>query len=283
MVEHELWMWLECLDDSQPKVRWTETQHEAAAYDLGVFNAQWCTHPPNLQDCGWLLQHWLRRWIDYFRVIGALHAVEHRDWWSHPLIAAALAPSTYDRFAALMRDAERLVTVLETLPVSLAHQDAQWRNLFQVNGTDPGRPPARTQAIDWALLGLAPLGADLGHMIGCNIENWAVDDPRQHDLTVTAAYLHGLLDSGWRGDERAVRFACATTAAVQMGSYLGAEVSWLHGEPVEAGPAVLSSWPQDRATRQKVTLEAAMAGWATQFSYLLDLADEARQLATALG
>ena len=282
-AENELWMWLECLDDSQPKVRWTAGQHVAAAYDLGAFNAQWCARPPSVQEFGWLSQHWLRGWFDISIVYGAQHAVEHRDWWQHPLIAAALPASTYDRFVALMGDAEDLLAVLEDLPVSLAHHDAQWRNLFQLNGTDPARPHARTVAVDWALLGLAPLGVDLGHMIGCNIEHWAVDDARQHDVAATRAYLQGLQDSGWRGDERTVLFARAITAAVQMGTYFGAEVSWLHGEPVGTWVAEMVDWPQDLATKQKLSVEATMASWASQFGYLLDLGDEARRLATALG
>ena len=281
-AENELWMWLECLDDAQPKVRWTAGQHVAAAYDLGVFNAQWCARPPSVQDFGWLSQHWLRGWFDFAIVYGAQHAAEHRDWWKHPLIAATLSPSTYVRFAGLMDDAEGLLSVLEALPVSLAHHDAQWRNLFQLKSTDPSRSQARTVAVDWAFLGLAPLGADLGHMIGCNIEHWAVDDVRQHDVAATAAYLQGLQDSGWRGDERVVRFARALTAAVQMGTYFGAEVSWLHGEPVDTWVAELGGWPQDLARKQKLTVEATMAGWADQFGYLLDLGDEARRLATAL-
>ena len=64
-AENELWMWLECLDDSQPKVRWTAAQHVAAAYDLGVFNAQWCARPPSVQDFGWLSERWLRGWFDF--------------------------------------------------------------------------------------------------------------------------------------------------------------------------------------------------------------------------
>jgi hypothetical protein len=182
-----------------------------------------------------------------------------------------------------MGDARELLSVLAALPVSLAHHDAQWRNLFQLKEADSAGSVARTVAVDWAFLGLAPLGADLGHMIGCNIEHWAVDDPRQHDRAATAAYLEGLRDSGWRGDERAIRFARATTAAVQMGAYFGAEVSWLHGEPRGTWVAPLREWPQELATKQKLPVEATMARWATQFTYLLDLADEARGLATELG
>ena len=104
-AENELWMWLECLDDSQPKARWTTAKHTAAAHDLGAFNAQWSARPPRVEDFGWLSQRWLRGWFDDGVVHGgAQHAAEHRDWWGHPLIAAALHPSADDRFAALMRD-----------------------------------------------------------------------------------------------------------------------------------------------------------------------------------
>ena len=120
-------------------------------------------------------------------------------------------------------------------------------------------------------------------MVGCNIEHWAVDDARQHDVAATRAYLQGLQDFGWRGDERAVRFARAITAAVQMVPLFGAEVSWLHGEPADTWAAELAEWPQELATKQELSVEATMAGWATQFGYLLDLGDVARRLATALG
>jgi hypothetical protein len=101
------------------------------------------------------------------------------------------------------------------------------------------------------------------------------------DLGVELDWLPRL-SSGWPGDERVVRFARATTAAVQMGTYLGAEVSWLHGEPVDTWAAELRGWPKELARKQKLTVEATMTGWATQFSYPLDLGDEARRLATAL-
>ena len=72
----------------------------------------------------------------------------------------------------------------------------------------------------------------------------------------------------------AVRFARATTAAVQMGTYFGAEVSWLHGEPVGSWVAEMVDWPRDLATKQGLLVDATMARWATQFEYLLDLGDE---------
>jgi hypothetical protein len=278
-ADNELWMWLECLDDSPSKVRWSAEQHVAAAYDLGAFNAQWSDRPPRVQDFGWLSQRWLRGWLDYADRQGTRHAVEHRTWWEHPLVAATLPASSYERFVALMNDAEDLLGVLEALPVTLAHHDAQWRNLFQLRGPDPTRPRARTVAIDWAFLGLAPVGADLGHMVGCNIEHWAVDDPRRHVENATSAYLLGLRDHGWHGDEGAVRFASATSAALQMVPLYGAEVSWLQGEPAESFGPELVRWPQELATRQSLSVEATMAAWAAQFSYLLELGDDSRRLA----
>ena len=63
----------------------------------------------------------------------------------------------------------------------------------------------------------------------------------------------------------------------------GAEVSWLHSEPADTWAAELAQWPQELAKKQELSLETTMAGWATQFGYLLGLGDEARRLAHALG
>jgi hypothetical protein len=235
-------------------------------------------------DFPWLAQRWLRTWLAFGGLFGAQHAVDASSYWDHPLVAGALPASTRPRFLSLMEDSDDLLAVLEGLPVTLAHHDAQWRNLFQLSGVDARRPAARTVAVDWAFAGLAPVGADLGHLIACNLEHWAVDpgDAAGHDESTTAAYLQGLTDFGWRGDVRAVRFASAASASLQIVPALAAQVSWLHGEPAEVGAAELSAWPQELAAKHHLTVEAAMEGWAAIFSYLLDVGDEARRLAAVL-
>ncbi len=276
---------LECLDDADAKPRWDAAQHAAAAYDLGAFSARWSSRPPSGQEFPWLSQRWLRGWLGYAGFFGAQYAAKNRSpvgviHWSRQ----RLPSSTYSRFVDLLDDADDLLSVLEHLPVTLAHHDAQWRNLFELSEADAARPGARTVALDWGFVGLAPVGADLGHLIACNIEHWVVDpsEASRHDKATTAAYLHGLKDFGWRGDERAVVFTRAATAALQIAPFCAAQVSWLHGEPVSAGIEQPVPWPQELATKQQLTVDAVMAGWASIFTYLLELGDEARALASII-
>ena len=282
-AEDEVWLWMECLDDADRKPRWSADQHAAAAYDLGAFGAQWSAAPPNINQFPWLAQRWLRGWLDYAGWFGAQQAAEHLDYWGHPVLAATLPFTAYDRFVALLDEAEDLLSVLEGLPVTLAHHDAQWRNLFRPDA-DPTRPLTKTVAVDWGFVGLAPVGADLGHLIGCNIGDWAVDPwrARDHDQATTEAYLRALRDYGWRGDERAVLFARAASAALQLVPTYAAGVSWLNGQPTAAGITEPLDWPQEIATKEALTVDAAVEGWAAGFTYLLDLGDEARQLAAVI-
>jgi hypothetical protein len=93
----------------------------------------------------------------------------------------------------------------------------------------PGESPARTVAIDWGFFGIAPIGSDLGLHIGQNIMSWGIDQRRaaEHDHASTAAYLKGLRDYGWDGEADSIKFARATAAALNAGTWLAMEVSWL--------------------------------------------------------
>ena len=280
----EVWLWLECLDDPTAKLRWNDEQHAATAYDLGAFSAQWSAEPPSPGDYPWLARRWLRSWVAFGLSAGTQHAIDVPSFWEHPLVAGALPASVRPRFLSQFGEYDDLLTALEDLPVTLAHHDAQWRNTFQLSGVDARRPGARTVAVDWAFAGLAPVGADLGHLIACNLEHWAVQpgEAARHDESTTAAYLQGLADFGWRGDERAVRFARAVSASLQIVPALAAQVSWLHSEPAPMGAAEYSAWPQELATKHHISVEAVMEGWAAIFGYLLDVGDEARRLAAVL-
>jgi hypothetical protein len=279
--EEEVWLWLECLDSGDAKPGWDDQDRRTAAADLGAFNAVWAVDPPAPAAYPWLATRWVRGWVDYAGFFGCRYALEHPGCWDEPRLAAVLPADTRQRVAALLEAAEPLLSGLEALPVTLTHHDAQWRNLFL-------RPagsvrPGRTVAVDWAFLGLAPVGADLGHLIGCDLEH-SVDPAgaAAFDATVTEAYLDGLRQHGWTGDERAVLFARAASAALQMVPVFAAQVAWLAGEPAELGGAELRIWPEELAAARCVDVPTALAGWAAVLAHLLDLGDEARELAAAL-
>ena len=283
VAEDESWVWLECLESGDTKRRWGPREHAAAAFDLGVFNGQWSGRTAELENVDWLARRWLRAWVDLASVWGADRVAQDAACWEHPLIAACVPAATRVRYQDLLRDAPALLTAWESLPVVLAHQDPQWRNLFAADPSKPARRGVRTVAIDWSFVGLAPLGADLGYLVGCDIEHRAVPPAAaaRHVQEMTSAYLAGLQRHGWSGDERAVRFVRAATAALQMVPLFGAEISWLDDTSIEEGVEP-GRWPDEVAERHGISVPELMSGWANNFTLMLDLGDEARRLAAQL-
>jgi hypothetical protein len=184
---------------------------------------------------------------------------------------------TRRRIAELISDADDLLAGFDSQPVTLAHHDPQRGNLF---AAAPNESPARTVAIDWGFFGLAPVGSDLGLHIGQNIMSWGIDQRRaaEHYRASTAAYISGLQDYGWSGDVDSVRFARATAAALNAGTWLAMEVSWLCPDMAERFASDDAAWPTRVAAKHGISTTTVVERWASGFNYVLDLADEARQL-----
>ena len=127
------------------------------------------------------------------------------------------------------------------------------------------------------------VGGILGYLIGYDIEHRAVPPAAaaRHVQEMTSAYLAGLQRHGWSGDERAVRFVRAATAALQMVPLFGAEISWLDDTSPEEGVEP-GRWPEQVAERHGISVPELMSGWANNFTLMLDLGDEARRLAAQL-
>ncbi len=276
-VEHvddsHTWIWLQAVEGARPRTPWTPQEFVDAAYHLGGFAAQWAPRPPSRVEHPWLAERWPRGWLRSIRAIGLDHALEHDDCWTNPLLAWILPQDPQARLRSLIADADQLLDVLESLPVTLAHHDPQQSNMFRTAADE-------TTVIDWGFCGLAAVGVDLGLFVAGNLNNWAVDPSRakEHDAASTAAYLRGLGDFGWEGDQTSVLFSRAAAGALVVGSWCGLQASLLcdHNGPDLGDEA--RKWPYHLATKQQISVEAAMTGWATTFAYILDLGDAARSL-----
>lgn len=75
-----------------------------------------------------------------------------------------------------------------------------------------------------------------------------------------------------------IKFARATAAALNARTWLAMEVSWLCPEMAERFGPDNAAWPTRVATKQEISTATVMERWAAGFNYVLDLADEARQL-----
>lgn len=273
----EVWIWLEAREGAGPHAFWTIEQLASAAYDFGALAAQWRSKLPDVRQYPWLARRWLRGWVALARTYAVDHFLEHDGCGNGSAVEPFLDGSTRRRIAELMSDADDLLAGFDSLPVTLAHHDPQWGNLF---AAAPDESPARTVAIDWGFFGLAPIGSDLGLHIGQNIMSWGIDQRRaaEHDQASTAAYINGLQDYGWNGDVNSVKFARATAAALNAGTWLAMEVSWLCPDMAERFGSEAAAWPTRIAAKQGISTTTVVERWASGFNYVLDLANEARRL-----
>jgi hypothetical protein len=273
----ESWLWLEALEGARPRSRWSLGELADSAYHLGAFGAQGLDRVGEIESYGWAARRWLRGWVSSSQGFGAGHAATHGGCWQHPLLRHLLPSSTRDRYLALMADSERLITRVESFPRTVAHHDAQWSNLFR---PDPGDERTGTIAIDWSFLGSAAVGQDLGTHLSGNICNRAIDPYHSaaHDATASDAYLQGLRDFGWSGDEGDVLLTRAAVVALQMSTFFAAHLSWICDQTAgeEQGDEQSPPWPEALAEREGVTVDEALRAWVAGFEYVLDLGDEAR-------
>ena len=273
----QAWIWLEAREGAGPHALWTIEQLASAAYDFGALAAQWQSKLPDVRHYPWLAQRWLRGWVALVRIFAVDHFLDHDGCGNGSAVEPFLNASTRRRIAELISDADDLLAGFDSLPVTLAHHDPQWGNLF---AAAPDELPARTVAIDWGFFGLAPIGSDLGLHIGQNIMSWGIDQRRaaEHDKASTAAYISALRDYGWNGDVDSVKFARATAAALNAGTWLAMEVSWLCPDMAERFGSDDAAWPTQVSAKQGISTTTVVERWASGFNYVLDLANEARQL-----
>ena len=102
--------------------------------------------------------------------------------------------------------------------------------------------------------------------------SWGIDQRRaaEHDKASTAAYISGLRDYGWNGDVDSVKFARATAAALNAGTWLAMEVSWLCPDMAERfGSDALHGRPRLRQSRELAQQPWWSAGLPASTMYLI--------------
>lgn len=254
------WLWLEDVADEVGPT-WPIARFALAARHLGRLNGAYLAGRP-LPGHPWLLRGLLRSraaaaagfWDGFDRVRG------------EPLPRRAWPGDLGDRALRLWHERDRVMAALDRLPQVFAHADADRRNLFarrDAAGAD------ETVAVDWAQVGVAPLGAELPPLVTSSVL-WSqgVGPGNLEELAdgCLAGYLTGLGDAGWRGDRRLVEAGFAATAALRHGPLLGV------GRAIAQSPA------------QRAAVERTMGGsveefadrWAAVQRFAFDRLDAAR-------
>lgn len=277
----EAWIWLQSCSNGDVKEKWSLDQLASTAYDLGAVAAQWVATPPSYDQHPWLDRRWVDGWVATTRQLGADHAAGHDGCWNTGPLREVVSESTRGRVATLMAAAGTLQEQLASLPLTLAHHDAQWSNAFSAQESGRGQG---TVLIDWSYLGLAPVGTDLGLSVGWNVLNGAIDSrhAQAHDQSATEAYLRGLREHGWAGSPDDVRFAGVASASLAAVTLLAAQASWLCPAQVASVGDEIPTWPEEAATQRLTDVATVMAEWSAGLDFVLDLGEEAIRLSDQL-
>ncbi|MEV7063050.1 aminoglycoside phosphotransferase [Streptomyces collinus] len=251
-------LWLEDVP-GEPATAWPVSRHVDHAHRLGA--AQGAVGAG--EDTPWLSQRFLRDYTAGKTTGVAL--LDTDEAWQHPLVRVHFPPGLREDMVRLHHDREWFLTVMESLPRTLCHLD-QWPANVRSGGA------GTSVLLDWAFTGDGALGEDLGNYLPDSVFDLFVPAAELPGLAKAAydAYVHGLRESGWRGDERLVRLGvCAS--AVKYDWLTALMLARADEEQVAYGGE--GTVPAGLRYRERGLALAFLAEWAA----------EARQLAPRLG
>ena len=258
-ADNQVSLWLE--DVAESVSAWPLDRYAVAARDLGRFNGAYLAGRAK-PDAPSLRSDWLAGWLAMTGESGA-EALEDPGVTDHEFVRRAVPRADLDRVRALYGQRARLLAALERLPPTVSHLDA-WRANLIARDT-AGR--TETVAIDWSLLGLAPVGQEIAVFV-TGPRLWLSLKPADADAIGElsfASYLDGLRRAGWLGAEADVRFAYAASAALWAGIPAPLWLRWF-------------TLPARREWLERkfgMPLEDAAEPFGRFIGFALDLADEA--------
>ena len=186
-------LWLEDVDGLPGKL-WTIEHFADLARGLGRGQGAVATRA-SLPDWPWLSRRFLRQYTTSRYVDRAV--LDAEDAWDHPLVRDCVPAILRTEGPRLVSERERFFGVMEQLPRTLCHLDVWPNNVLR-------RPDGRSVLVDWAFAGDGALGEDIGNLIPDSVFDLFLPARLLPDLeaAVFEAYMTGLREGGWRGDER---------------------------------------------------------------------------------
>lgn len=264
-AEDTIWLWLEEVHETERRP-WPLARYGVAARHLGQFNGAYVAGRP-LPTAPWLNRGFLRAWtVDPARA-ALTDLIARAETWAHPLVRPCFPIPVAERLLRLQAERDDLLAALERQPQTLSHLDAFPGNLLAREAAGG----QQTVALDWAFVGLAALGEEIGHLVAWSLllDAVAVTEAEQLRAVVLEGYQQGLREAGWPGS------AVELTRAVACGASIAAALRWAFSAANSAlRPAFDESAraAMERNTRRPV--EEDMARRARLVYFLLDWLDE---------
>lgn len=202
------WAWMTSVSAGALE-RWGLEHFALVARRLGRFNGAYLSGEP-LPQAEWMSRGWTRKWTE-----AARDAIERFDQYiAQPLVAQAFPPAERHERERLFAARHRWFDVIDALPQTFSHLDAYPRNVFL-----RPRPPGEVELslVDWSFTGTAAVGEELVALVSSSFLFGESGDLTcdQLDQVVFPAYVAGLRDAGWHGNERLVRIAFTGSLAMR--------------------------------------------------------------------
>lgn len=201
-----IWLWLEDLTSIHGGA-WLLDRYALAARHLGQMNGIYLSER-SLPSFPWLSQHRIQQWIAAI------------PWqtipWEHAKVLECYPRLEMNSFQRMLAENARFLVKLEQLPQTFCHGDTYPTNLM---ARDLPNRQQQTVALDWALAGIAPVGADLAQLVFGAQNNLQKVNRVEVDNALFESYLDGLRDSGSQFDSQLVRFGYTAYAALQIGLF----------------------------------------------------------------
>lgn len=199
-------LWLEEIQDIH-KGAWSLQRYSLTARHLGRLNGFYSSKS-SYPEYPWLGRDINRQWLQMMPINDVP--------WDHPLLLSRFPDPDNNPFVQLLLQHQRFLDKLDSLPIALSHGDTYPTNFMStidIYGNE------QTVALDWALLGLQPLGADLGQFALGTINNLNGSHPEEIIEPLFKAYFLGLQDEGCNLDAQLVRYGFAVSASLRVGLF----------------------------------------------------------------
>ena len=194
-------LWLEDLGSDDRL--WTVDDVVDAARRIGV--AQGRVTVEGGPDHAWLSRGFLRRYASSKPVDEGL--LDDDERWDHPLITRHAPDGLRAGTRRLHDEADWFFDLSERLPRTFCHLDFWPSNMVR-------RADGDLALVDWSFAGDGALGEDVSNLVVDTVFDHflGADDLAELDRRVVTAYLDGLADAGWTGNEQLVRLGVWSAA-----------------------------------------------------------------------
>lgn len=205
-------LWMQDLSDSV-EYPWSADEFLISAHDAGVFNGTWTEDRAPEGD--WLDRKLATNSPTFF--LGSKIFSPVADSKNKTIIDELTRRAGVEGIDNMLDEFTDIVEAIANLPRCVNHNDLHSRNaFFRYEQQGPV-----TYAIDWASVGLGPVGYDCGTLTGGGLI-WAENEARliaEIESQMFTEYLTGLSEAGYSHDRDAVRLGSLSSVAVYIIGY----------------------------------------------------------------